>query len=91
MDFASRDKEEQVNALISGLVDTALYEHVVPERDRIEAVAKECFNVNQRDYQAAFLAFTYQIPDKVPQACSETLKALTDIFDTILYQLSTQD
>lgn len=91
MDFASRDKEEQVNALISGLVDTAMYEHVVPERDRIEAVAKECFNMNQRDYQAAFLAFTYQIPDKVPHACSEPLKALTDIFDTILYQLSTQD
>lgn len=87
----SRDKKEKVDAMMDALVDTAIYEQVVPERDRIELVANECLNCYQRDYQAAFLAFSYQIPDKVPKASSEPLKTLTDIFDTILYQLSTQD
>lgn len=87
----SRDEMEKVDTLMAGLVDTAIYEQIVPEQDRIEAVANECLNVHERDYQAAFLAFTYQIPDKVPHASSEPLKALTNVFDTILFQLSTKD
>lgn len=90
-DRVFRDRREQVNAQMARLVDIAIDEQVIPEQVSIEAVANECFNVYQHNYQAAFLAFTYQIPEEVSQISSESIRSLTDIFDKTLFQLSMQN
>lgn len=90
-DRVSRDKREQVNMQMAKLVDTVIDERVIPEQASIEAVVNDCFDAYQHNYQSAFLAFTYQIPEEVSQVSSELLKSLTAIFDKILFRLSTQN
>jgi len=90
-DRASRDMGEQIDTQMAKLIDTVIYEQTIPDEARIESVASDCYNAHQCNYQAAFLAFAYQIPEEVPQASSESLKILTNIFDEKLFRLSVQN
>eukprot|EP00833_Pecoramyces_ruminatium_P017871 jgi/Orpsp1_1/1191903/evm.model.d7180000089293.1 len=64
-DRVSSDKREQVNTKMAKLVDMAIDKHVIPDQVSIEAIANECFNVYKRNYQAAYSAFSYHIPEKI--------------------------
>lgn len=83
-----RNVEEQVERRMAELIDKAIDEHVIPEQTEINTAAVECFNTFGRDFHAAFQAFTYQIPDTVPEISKSYISALSEQFHEALRLLS---
>lgn len=65
-----------MNTKMARLVDMAIDEHVIPDQVNIQEIANECFIEYMGNFQAAYSAFSYQIPEKIPRISSKSLKSL---------------
>ena len=84
---------EKAGNLMRKLVNDTIYAHELPDQERIQSVACECFNLLGRCTGATMLGFSYQLPEDAMSFpdTARLLDALGEAFHDELIQLPKQN